>query len=216
MTKSILGNRFTVAGTAILLCLVAATGSLLFWAMAQGDTPTAEWPALTMSYETTRTYSGETEPSTLKRQLEYSGLNNWKTTVIEAPTIDRASGSFTQLGSYVEVRNGQITTYDSVTGELETEPLEEGDYYLPVSRMVPIDFSKIQEAHAAPPIERTTDTKVCFDEECDDNATGWVFVQEDGSEFVYADDARGIPLALPGVTITEVLVTGGKESIQRD
>lgn len=40
----------------------------------------------------------------------------------------------------------------------------------------------------------TTNAKVCFLEDCTENAPGLLYRESNGTEFVFVEDARGIPL----------------------
>ena len=56
---------------------------------------------------------------------------------------------------------------------------------------------------------------MCFDGNCRENAPGWV-MEVDGERVLVADDARGIPLDLGPVVITEVRVHGAKQAVVRE
>ena len=208
MISSILPRRITLFGTMGLLCLAAAVIAFVVWGYALGSGDPPDWPELTMKYEL--------DEGTLKHEFEYRGWNDWRSTVVEAPTVGSGAGSYTQQDSYREVKEGYITVYDSETGTKESTPLEPGEYDLPAARLMPVDFSLAKDRSDAAPVERSTSAKLCFDDACQENATGWVFAQDNGKEYIYADDTRGIPLALPGITITEVKVTGAQRVVPRD
>ena len=214
MVNRTLTNRFALTGAAALLCIMAALIVLWAWGPVFGSADT-DWPELTMYYETSGDYhSAASSEQTLKYKLAYVDKHNWQSTVVDAPTLNTGGGTFSQVGSYVEVRDGRRTIYEVSSNSSDVLVLEEGEIYIPAYRLTPIAFRYLKENNDAPPVSRSTSVKLCYDGVCDENATGWAFAQERGVDYIYADDKRGIPLQLPGITITEIAAAGAKQPVE--
>ena len=61
-----------------------------------------------------------------------------------------------------------------------------------------------------------TSAKVCFNDECTENAAGLLYRKANGSEFVFVDDARGIPLRVnDAFVVKEIHIKDAKQQIAR-
>ena len=61
-----------------------------------------------------------------------------------------------------------------------------------------------------------TSAKVCFNDECTENAAGLLHRKGNGSEVVYVDDARGIPLRVDDAfVVKEIHIEDAKQQIAR-
>ena len=59
-----------------------------------------------------------------------------------------------------------------------------------------------------------TSAKVCFNDECTENAAGLLYKQTNRSELVFVDDARGIPLRVNDAFIVrEIRIQDAKQQI---
>ncbi|MYC31148.1 MAG: hypothetical protein F4X65_13840 [Chloroflexi bacterium] len=205
--------------TAVALFALAVASALILWGPVSGSATPAEWPALSMKYQVSGKFYavGDTEPDTVTKEIlvEYRGINDWKRSVVTAPTITDGTLQFSETGSYTEVKDGVMTDYDATGGGTSAETLTEDQLIAPELRLYPLPFDAIEQRYDGEPVQRSVDVTVCFDDQCETSVQGWVFT-EDEEEYIYVDDARGIPIALPGMTITEVRVTGARQPVDRD
>ncbi len=219
MTQRTSGKHPAVLSLIALgLLALAAVTVFIVGTRIYAATQIAEWPSFTTQYEETGAFyssgDGPPESQTLKTELQYRRKNDWRTEIIEAPTIHSSSGDFSFFGSYTEVRNGQVTEYDSTGGGTRTYRLEDDVWFMPMGRFIPIPFAVMKRHFGHTLQEKPTSVTLCFKDVCEANARGWVF-SDQGLEYVFADDTRGIPLGLPGVNITEVRVAGEQLPVPR-
>ena len=174
------------------------------------------WPVFSMLYETPGfTYTrGEGEPVTIREvhRLDYVSDTQWTNTVVESPTITTAVGSHDRVGYYTQLSGTTYTEYDDAGETLHTETVED-DTTLIVGTM-PAPFPIVQSGVAT----TSTDTiaKVCFQGECTINADGVLYTMDNGSEFVFLDDARGIPLRVnESFVVKEITIQDVKQPIVR-
>ena len=169
-----------------------------------------DWPALTMTYDVTTTVNGVDIQQT--RQLVYTSKDAWTETVTAA-AFATPQGTFSDVGSYQKVANGQYITYDTTTGETRTETIADGALHIPRGRLSPMPLADVERHTDKSLISTSTTTRVCFDSECQDAATGWEW--QDGG-IVFADDARGIPVKIGNFAVTEVKVQGDKQVFESE
>ena len=172
----------------------------------QASEEKTDWPSLTMTYEVTNQGNLET------RRLTYISRDSWTEEVTAANPVETTWGTFSAIGSYQMVEHGQYITYDSVTDSTESEEVSEGVIMIPRLRLTPFPIAVIKENYDQELTKVPTTTKVCFLEECQENAQGWRLV-DNGMEYIYADDARGIPLKIGGFVVREVQVSGSREAL---
>ena len=219
MQKSLPINRTLAIGvTAVVLFALAVASVLLVWGTVSGSATPAEWPTLSMKYQISGTFysisDAPAETATKEILLEYRGVNDWKSTITNAPTITDGTLEFNETGSYMEVKDGYFNEYDATGGGTRSEALEEGQLMAPTLRMYPIPFDAMTERYDGEPVQKTVDVTVCLLDECEDSVQGWAFADGE-EEYVYVDDARGIPVVIPGIEITEVRVTGERQPVVR-
>ncbi len=151
------------------------------------------WPQFTMVYETDSAAiaigQNPAEVTREVRRLEYQAETQWKDIVIEAPTIETRVGQFNRVGSFQQLNGRTFTEFDALGGSSHETTVEEGTrvtsgFMLPF----PIEESGVEFT----PV--TTNSRVCFRDQCTDNAEGRLCRKASGSEMVFVDDARGIPL----------------------
>ena len=174
------------------------------------------WPPFTMVYETNGVvYSIGSSPSVTTREvrrLEYQSRTQWTDTVVEAPTITTMVGSTSRVGSSTRVNGDSYTEYNA-SGELTyADTVGENTTMLADSLPppFPIEDSRVETEPTV------TSAKVCFNDECTENAAGLLRRRANGAEVVYVDDARGIPLRVNAAfVVKEIRITGAKRQIAR-
>ena len=208
-------------GLVLLIAGVVAT-SVVIATSVGADEPTGtdpvipEWPPCTMVYETDGiVYSiGSSPPVNTRevRRLEYQSRTQWTDTVVEAPTITHALGSDSRVGFSARLNGGSYTEYDASGETTYAETLGENEIRIAGSLMLPfpIEESGVETEPAV------TSAKVCFNDECTENAAGLLYKQTKRSELVLVDDARGIPLRVNDVFfVKEIHIEGAKQQIAR-
>ena len=200
-----------------VLLLAGLASALIFGYRASAQETPAEWPGVTMFYQTTGEYDtvGETPvTTTLKYRLVYDSKDQWKEEIISATPVRTRVGTFSRQGSYQEVRDGQYRQYDSVTGETIVETLDENSIQIPRSKIRPVPMDKLEQGFGKAGTPVNTTVRVCFNDQCENNAQGLLF-DNGRTHFIYADDQRGIPIGLSGLNITEVTIHDSQEAVVR-
>ena len=205
----------------VLLIAAVVAASVVVAMSAWADGPAARviptWPPFTMVYETNGVvYSIGSSPSVTTREvrrLEYQSRTQWTDTVVEAPTITTTVGSTSRVGSSTRLDGDSYTEYNASGETTYAETLGENETMLAGSSLpppFPIEDSRFE-------IESTvTSAKVCFNDECTENAAGQLRRKANGGEFVYVDDARGIPLRVGDAFIVrEIHIEDAKQQIAR-
>ena len=197
-------NRWT------LLSFILTGGALVPIGIAiftlKGHSATADvsaWPPLTM------TYIVEVSVNDLSvrqvRRLTYESTSSWIEEVVEADDVVLEIGSFNATGSYQKVDGDQYTSFDISRGEKQTETIPEDVLRIPRAGFDPVPIGVIERALDKSLTKVQTKTRVCFNDECTDNAPGWK-LEEDRSVAVFADDARGIPVRIASFVVAELRV----------
>ena len=210
-------NRITKFSLAVLVVVVAAVGITLAVMSARADDryPTIPtWPPFTMVYETDgMAVAVGTSPARTTREvrrLEYVSRTQWTDTVLDAPTITTPVGQSSRVGSYAHMDSDTFTEFDASTGSMNTETVPEttlrghGAVILPF----PIEESGVKFTRT------TTEATVCFRDECEENAQGLLYVKPSGTERVFVDDARGIPLRVSDALIVrEIRINDNRQPV---
>lgn len=205
-----------------LLLLIAATVvvSIAVTVSVRADQPgyhtMPTWPVFSMLYETNGFIYGRGEGGSVTvrevHRLDYVSDTQWTNTVVESPTITTAVGSHDRVGHYTQLSGTTYTEYDGTGETLRTETVEEDTTRI-VGTM-PAPFPIVESGVATTSTDTTA--KVCFLEECTVNADGVLYTMDNGSEFVFVDDARGIPLRVDeGFVVKEILINDVKKEIIR-
>ena len=206
-------------GFVLLIATVVATSvvvAMSVWADGPAGPVIPTWPPFTMVYETNGVvYSIGSSPSVTTREvrrLEYQSRTQWTDTVVEAPTITTMVGSTSRVGSSTRVNGDSYTEYNA-SGELTyADTVGENTTMLAGSLPppFPIEDSRVETEPTV------TSAKVCFNDECTENAAGLLRRRANGAEVVYVDDARGIPLRVNDTfVVKEIRITGAKRQIAR-
>ena len=207
-------------GLVLLIAAVVAASvvvAMSVWADGPAGPVIPTWPPFTMVYETNGiVYSIGSSPSVTTREvrrLEYQSRTQWTDTVIEAPTITSKVGSTSRVGYSTRVDGDSYTEYNA-SGEMTyAERLGENETMLAGSSLpppFPIEDSRFETEPTV------TTAKVCFNDECTKEAAGLLHRRANGAEFVYVDDARGIPLRVGDAFIVrEIRIQDAKQQIAR-
>ena len=218
--KSLISSKRLLYGLGFMAPIVIAAFAIVemgFIPLSNADSDAPTWPVLVMTYDTTGKFfvigDNEAEEVTKTRRMEYFSDAAWTATVTAAPDMVTRYGTFSDVGSYHKIADGVHTAYDAVDGETTTTTLSDDKTMVAGSGLVPIPLAALREAVDSNPSKVATAATVCFDAVCQTNAEGWEFVEGDGITTVYADDARGIPLRVGNLTVTELRVQGAKEPV---
>ena len=217
MTRS-LSLKLSLALT--ILALAAVGVVVVVSSAARADVPPAPdipvWPSFTMEYEADGPiYSvGASDPVTIRqvRRLDYTSRTNWTDTVIESTTVVTPVGTETTVGETSKLDGNSYTEYNALGDTTYTDTVGENTTLL-VSG-VPPPFPIADSRIGTSPI--TTTAKVCFLDECTENAPGLLYRKASGAEMVYVDDARGIPLKMGDTFIVrEIHINEARQQIAR-
>ena len=206
-------------GLVLLIAAVVAT-SVVVAMSAWADGPTGPviptWPPFTMVYETNGiVYSIGSSPAVTTREvrrLEYQSRTQWTDTVVEAPTITTTVGSTSRVGSSTRLDGDSYTEYNASGETTHAETIGENEIRIAGSLMLPFPIEE-SGVETEPAVTRA---KVCFNDECTENAAGLLHRKANGAEVVYVDDARGIPLRVDDVFfVREIHIEDAKQQIAR-
>ena len=197
--------RFVVA----VLALVAVGVGTFVLSGDQTKTSVTDWPPLTMTYPSEWYKGGRTMTTTYR--LTYNSRTSWIQEVIAAEPIETHVGTFSDVGSYRELENGRYTTYHAVTESTEVEEVPDDILMIPRGGLHPHSIRFLEDLFGKELTAVSTETRVCFYDVCTDNAPGWEFRE---GNMVFADDARGIPVKMGRLVVTEVRVQGEREPVR--
>ena len=210
--KALMGTFNRWAVLAIILVVGGATIGIFAWANQARAEPN-DWPPLIMKYNVEVMNSGASIVQV--RQLTYNSRTSWIEEVIEADDITVRVGTFNPVGSYQKLDGRVYTEYDAITGETRTETVPKGVVRIPRGGLFPIPIAVIESALGKQAEAVATSTKVCFDDDCTELASGWE-ISDGKSTVVFADDARGIPVKIGNFVVAEVLVRGAQQPVVRE
>ena len=185
------------------------------------NTPTLPtWPEFTMTYEADGDVIGVGDkPAVVTREvrlLEYSTKTDWTDTVLEAPTFITKGGPFNTVGTFRKVSGNTYIDSDGVGASQYETTIEEGETTVPGRAMAPfpLEESGVETSRV------TTTATVCFLDQCTDNAEGLLYRRPNGSEVVFVNDARGIPLRAGNPTggnsfiVSEILINDTRQEFE--
>jgi hypothetical protein len=170
----------------------------------------SEWPPFTLVYELEQGQSvmvGNRQiDSRQVRRYEYVSPTEWKDTVLESAPTDTRVGIFSNVGSYQMVDGRRYTEFDAATNSFRKDTVDRGTRRVPIG--IPTPFHMLGfELEGQQPTRVVTTATVCFQEDCQPNAGGLFYTSENGREYVFADDTRGIPLRVgTGFLVRELRV----------
>ena len=220
--RTIFKNKYAIRSLVVLALVVGISGSMM--AIGGGDDDGVdpriplEVPSFSMTFNKPEGQSvsvGNRQVASEQiRRLDYNAPDRWVETVIASPDIVTQWGTFSKVGSYQRVDGDTYTTYDATTGDIRMETIERGRR-IPGIYMSPMPIHGINKSDSPLPSYNrvTTSARVCFNDSCTDNAQGISFT-DDNREYIYADDARGIPLKFgTGIEVTELTVHSEHQAI---
>ena len=211
-----LGGLAFIALLAVTGIVIAAMSGMGSRAAAQPGPSLPVWPEFTMVYETDgAAVSVGTGPAEVTREvhrLEYQSATQWTDTVIEAPTIETRVGSFSMVGSYQTLDGDTYTEYNAYDQSPEETTVPENTTMVPGRVMPPFPIKESGVELTA----TTTTAKVCFQDQCGENAEGRLYTKANGVEIVFVDDARGIPLRVDDAfVVKEIRIDDTKQEIRQ-
>lgn len=212
------GKQITLYGF-LMIGVIGIVASLFFMIRDQAAAENSDWPPLTMIYEVagpTRTEGdGPPQASTEVHRLEYQSKNEWIDTVIEAQPVETRYGIFSNVGSFQRLSGGEYTSFSSITNSADTEKVKDGVTMIPRGGLAPFPIQMIEDAYDIELTRVATNSKVCFHDQCEENADG-LLLADNGRELVFVDDARGIPLKIGDyLVVKEVQIHDVKHEVNR-
>ena len=129
----------------------------------------------------------------------YRSWSEWTDMVIESHPIESPSlGTTYTVGSYRHLNGTRYEEYDSVSGELDVDELEDGPVHVPNGFVQPIAppqvISALMPNGGTQLPDFPTTTTVCYGTQCDDNVVGRLFTDGRLERIVLDDPRWGIPL----------------------
>ena len=212
MFREVMTHRVTLVSVSMVLAIAAGVTSFFLMTSDRATADLQDWPPLVMKYSIQAPVNDTTINQ--NRKLTYTSRDEWIEEVVDAEDIQTRVGTVNDAGSYQKVSNGSYVTYDASSGHTTTETISEGVVIAPQSGVVAVPLEAYKEHLGAGMTEVATTTKVCFDDECSLNDSGWVFDSE--SSIVFADDTRGIPIKVGNFVVTELHVQGAKEPVNHE
>ena len=219
-TRTLSGCNALKARTVAVVVSAALTAALVGCspapAAAPGDQATADssfLPPMTMIYEKSEgaLVSVGNEPDVVigeVHRLEYRSETDWVDTVIEAtPVVDLIpGGQYNRVGSYEMVVGNRFTSFDAGLGspeDIDEEEIAPNTIMVPNAALVP--YHRVGFINQSPtPID--TDATVCFRDDCELNARGFLYLLANGKEIVFADYARLVPLRSQNFVVRELRI----------
>ena len=128
-------------------------------------------------------------------RLEYRSETDWVDTVIEAPVVDLVpGGQYSRVGAYEMVVGNRFTSFDAgidLPEDVDEEEIAPNTIMVPNAALVP--YHRVGFINQSPtPVD--TDATVCFRDDCEPNARGFLYLLPGGREVVFADYALLVPL----------------------
>ncbi len=204
----------TVLGTFVALGAIAIGISAFIITTNMVGAKDPDWPALTMTYKNASTNPDTRETKEITFRLTYTSSTDWKEEIIAAPEVQAGDKTYSEVGYYQQLSGDQYSIYDPITRTTETEQIPENVRRIPRSVFNPHPINAMEEALGKQGIAVTTTTRVCFQDDCIDNAPGWQY-EDGGQTVVFADDGRGIPIKSHEFTVDELIIHDAKETIVR-
>ena len=214
--QSAMPSRRTALAAMVILAMIAMAVVSVVRSNVAAQTVNTDWPSLTMTYEVgspPTLVGGVQQSGTEVRRMDYTSKESWTDTVTEAPNIVTRVGTFNTTGSYVSLSDGVITEYDAITGTTSMVAATEGTSHVAGPAFVRYSINKLKErGHEFTRVR--TDARVCFKSVCEENAVG-VRMVNNGQEYVFVDDVRGIPIAsgASSFKVREVLIVDEKQAV---
>ncbi len=165
-----------------------------------GQLEPEDWPPFTMVYELEQgqiaRVGDKKVDSRQTRRLEYESFSKWKETVIESAPIETRVGTFSAVGSYIQLDGRNMVEYNAQTEFTHREEIEDGARYYPKGISLPNLHLQFEEIDGITPIDVKIGSLVCFRDDCEKDEVGRLYRLESGREWVFANDSRGFPLKI--------------------
>ena len=197
-------QRRAIVLVAVALLSIVAAGVLFLSFGRTFKAETSYWPSLTMVYE----IDGQVYNGTVIREthhLVYNSSSDWTDTIIASDPIESlALGTITAAGSYMRRNGDEFKIYDSITKDAEVTQ-EPDKTVIPNQFLAPLEvFEEGADLESESPLTRngeslsevSTTSKICYQSDCENNASGLAFDRGGSSQWIVLDDSRwwGIPL----------------------
>lgn len=157
----------------------------------------AEWPPFTLVYQLEQGQAvmvgSRQMESRQVRRFTYRSATEWTDTVIESAPIETRVGTFSAAGSYTRLDGKHYIEFDAVTNSFREEEVEPGARRVPGAFLLPFRMLGFKVAKIKPAQVETSAT-ICFQDDCRENTMGLLYIADNGQEYVFADDSRGLPL----------------------
>ena len=198
MTKRIATGRAVVVTVVVVVVLIAIF-ALVLASREGGEAGPSELPGMTLVYETygPAVTVGDNSVERYKeiRRLEYRSRTDWTETVIESPTIDLGRyGSGSNAGSFLRLDGTVVTNYDAMTGSISESAVDDGSIFVPNAAFTYVHITTMPFGDDVPGVAVTTEARVCFNGDCEENATGVRYTSGRTSMVVFEGDNWIIPL----------------------
>ena len=213
---SAMPSRRTALAAMVIVAMVAVVVVWVVRSNVAAQPVNTDWPSLTMTYEMKAppvSVGGMEQTGTEVRRMDYTSKDNWTDTIIETPDVTTQVGTFSSVGSFTSLSRGVITEYDAISGTTSTVAVTDGVSHVAGSAFVRQHINVLKE-HGYEFTQVETDARVCFQTTCEDNASGIRMVYN-GVEYIFVDDARGIPLKRGNSSFKarEVLIGDVKQAV---
>ncbi len=202
MFAHITQKHMLILAAVLMLSIVVAAVALFLTFGGTSQAKTEHWPPLTMTYEIDGSVHNGTTLREIHR-LEYNSKSDWTDTVIASDSIEtKAFGAINAVGSYTRRNGEQFETYDSINDDSSVDRITDS-IVIPNQFLGPLHIFVDADLDSDPPRTRlgkalsaaATTTKVCYQSECEDNATGLAFDRGFGGQWIVLNDYRwAIPL----------------------
>ena len=198
MTKKIATSK-TVSVTIVAIVALMAALAIFLANRAGGEASRSELPSMTLVYEVygPAVTVGDDSIASYKetRRLEYRSKTDWTETVIESPTIDLGRyGSGSNVGSYRRLNGAVLTEYDPLDGSTSESTIDTDVIFIPDAAFSFAHTSPVEPLGNVSGVEVTTDARVCFNSECEQNASGVKYSANGVTLVVLEGDNWIIPL----------------------
>ena len=198
MTKRIATGRTATVTVVVVVVLIAAS-ALILANREGGEAGPSELPGMTLVYETygpaVTVGDNSVEPYREIRRLEYRSRTDWTETVIESPTIDLGRyGSGSNIGAYLSLNGTVLTEHDPLDGRISESTIDDGVTFVPNAAFTYVHITTMPFGDDVPGVAVTTEARVCFNGDCEENATGVRYTSGRTSLVVFEGDNWIIPL----------------------
>ena len=214
MLQHVIANRLPIIGAMVVLSLIGCGMALGMYRTASARVE--QWPSFTMTYEIDGgpvSVGNETYQGREVHLLEYRTATDWVDTVTIAPSVETVAGLVSATGSFRQLDGRVFTEFNSFIGDTSAKEIESGVNLIPGAAFARLPIRVLVEK-GYELTRKTTAAKVCFNSSCQINAIG-IAMNDDGWEYIWVDDARGIPLqiGISAFVVTELQIEGEKQEV---